>query len=118
MEWILSNWLPLTIILISILVIIGIIVYLCKKNGLKQVAYQAILLAEEHYNSTTGQERLDLAINYMYSKLINKFPIISNIIPESLAKSAIRIIIQKIFDEIKLVLDYQKPQINEEGGNS
>ena len=108
------DWLSLAIVIIAVLIIIGIIIYLCKKNGLKQVAYQAILLAEEHYNSTTGQERLDLAINYMYSKL----PTIITYIPEPLLKAVIKTFIQRVFDEIKLVLDYQKPQINEEGCNS
>lgn len=109
------DWLSLIIIIIAVLIIIGIIVYLCKKKGLREVALQAILMAEEHYNSTTGQERLDLAINYVYNKLSPKF---ISFIPESLVKTILKNFIQKVFDEVKIALDYQKPQINEKGGNT
>lgn len=108
------DWLSLIIVIITVLVIIGIVIYLCKKKGLREIALQAILVAEEHYSSTTGQERLDLAINYVYNRLPSKF---ISFIPESLAKIILKNFIQKVFDEVKLALDYQKPQIEEKGGN-
>lgn len=112
MKWLAANWLPLLIVILLILAFIVMVIYLCKKKGLRKVALEAILEAENFYNSTTGQERLDMAILYVYSRL----PIyLTVIIPEPVMKKVLKNFIQKVFNDIKDALDYQKPQL-EEGG--
>lgn len=112
MQWLAANWLPLLIVVLLVLVFIGIVIYLCKKKGLRTVALEAILEAENFYNSTTGQERLDMAILHVY----NRLPLtVTVIVPEPVMKKLLKNFIQKVFDEVKDALDYQKPQL-EEGG--
>ena len=113
MEWLQANWLPLLIVILVVLIFIGIIIYLCKKKGLRQVALEAILYAEKQYNSTTGKERLEIAVNFMYDKLPC---FITSIMPKETMKFMLENFIQTIFDEVKELLDYQKPTIenNEE----
>ena len=110
MEWLQANWLPLLIVVIVVLIFIGIIIYLCKKKGLRQVALQAILFAEEQYNSTTGQERLQIAIDYVYSRLPSAITII---LPKDFLNTILKNFIQKLFDEVKQLLDYQKQALEE-----
>lgn len=105
MEWLQANWLPLVIVILAILVFIAWIIYLCKKEGLRKVALKAILIAEDRYNSTSGQERLQIAIDYVYAAIPDK---VKAFIPKDLLLKFLKTFIQKLFDEIKEVLDYSK----------
>lgn len=105
MEWLQANWLPLVIVILLCLAFIGYIAYLCKKKGLKKVALEAILFAEDKYNSTTGQERLQIAIDFVYNSLPEKIKLL---LPKSLLEKFIENLVQKTFDEVKKALDYQK----------
>lgn len=97
----------LLIIIILIAVFLYVVVSLAKYNKyLRSIILKAILIAENEYNKTTGEERLELATRYVYSKLPMKLKLI--ISQETLLKF-IEKLIQKIFDEIKNVLDYNKP---------
>ena len=110
MEWLQTNWLPLTIILAVIIAFIIYIVKRCKEKGLRQTAIEAILKAEEQYNSTTFKERLELAVEYVYASLpdVLKIAFTKDIIRKYLTN-----FIQKVFDEVKALLDYQKPTLEE-----
>ena len=112
MEWLPINWLPLTIVVIAVLIFIGIIIYLCKKRGIRQVALEAILIAEQQYESTTGQERLAMAIDHVYNNIIPK--VITMFIPKELILSQIEKFIQKLFDDVKALLDYNRQEIEKE----
>lgn len=107
MDWFQNNWLSCIIILLVIIIFIGFIFYLCKKNGIKKVALDAILEAEKYYNTKTGQERFEYAVSFVYTNLPN---IIQSIIPEKLALSFCKSLVQKTFDDVKSILDYQKPK--------
>lgn len=110
MEWLQANWLPLTIVVGVVVIFIGYIIYLCKKTGLRKVALDAILKAEEQYHSTTGQERLQLAVDYVYEQLpaLLRIAFTKDIIKKYLAN-----FVQKVFDEVKELLDYQVPELKE-----
>ena len=110
MDWLQENWLPLIIVIAVIAIIIGVIVYLCKKLGLRQVALKAILFAEEQYNSTSGQERMQIAVDYVYQNLPS---FITSIIPKDFLHKILSNFIQTIFDEVKQILDYQKQELKE-----
>ena len=66
MEWLQANWLPLLILVLVVIGFIIYLIYLSKKKGLRQVALEAILIAEEKWNTTTGKERLQIAVDYVY----------------------------------------------------
>jgi hypothetical protein len=105
MKWIQENWLPLTIIILVIVIFIVYLIYKCKKSSLRQVALDAILFAEKHYDTTSGKERLNLAVKYVYEFL----PLIVRILlPVSAIEFLLNKLIQKTFDETKSLLDYHK----------
>ena len=106
MEWLLDNWLPLLIVVLVVLGFIGWIIYLCNRKGLREIALKAILIAEDQYNSTTGQERLTIAVNYMYDLIPSTIAVF---IPKSMLNNFIKNFIQKVFNEVKQALDYVKP---------
>lgn len=106
MEWLQTNWLPLLIVTIVVLCFIIWIIYLCKRKGLKETALNAILEAENHYHTTTGQERLDLAVDYMYKALPAA---VTMFLSKEALETVLAKFIQKVFDEIKKALDYQIP---------
>ena len=108
MEWLQANWLPL---LILVLVVIGFIIYLIYlsiKKGLRQVALEAILIAEEKWNTTTGKERLQIAVDYVYDYIPSYVKIF---LSKELLNKILADFIQKVFDEVKKVLDFQKVEM-------
>lgn len=106
MEWLQANWLPLLIVVLIVLGFIGWIVYLCKKKGLRTIALNAILEAEKELASADGAEKMAAAIAYFY----NLLPVyIRALMPLDMVRGFIERFIQKIFDEVKELLDYQKP---------
>ena len=106
------DWLPILIIVILIVAFIAYILLQCKKKGIRAVAIEAILKAEEQYNTTTGKERLNLAVSYVYNRLPS---IVTSIFPEDIVNSIVEKLVQEIFDETKKLLDYNKEaNVNEE----
>ena len=85
----------LIIILIAICIYI---IWLIRKNQLKDVALKLILEAEKEYQN--GNEKM----NYCIKKLIALVPM-----PFSLfiTENMVRNIIQNVFDKVKELLDYQ-----------
>lgn len=101
MEFIKTNWLGLVIIALFFIYVIGRILWSIKKKGLKGTVIEMIVDAEERYKQGQNSEKL----NYVIDKVIAVIPM-----PLSLfiTRDTIKKFIQKIFDEIKIALDYQK----------
>ena len=113
MEWLEDNWLPLSIVILVILGFIGWIISLCKSRGLRQVALDAILEVEKAFGSGKGKEKMQCAVDYVFDLL----PIyIKVILPKDFLKSSLEKFIQKLFDDVKELLDYQKVENLKEGG--
>lgn len=110
MNWLQTNWLSLTIVIAICIIFILWIIYLCKKNGLKQIALDAILKAEKDYNTKSGQERLEYAVYFVYDRLPD---IVKLFLTKDLALTLCKNIVQQTFDEVKALLDYQKPTLNQ-----
>ena len=107
-----KNSLLVALIIMLIIIIYIILVYIAKTNKkLRAVIIKAILYAEKLHNTTTGQERLELAIDYV----LNRIPTsISMFIPKELLFKIVNDLVQKIFDETKELLDYRPTEILEE----
>ena len=94
-EWLAANWQPL---LVVIIIAIIMIVYLIQRKGIRQLATDAIVWAEETFKTEDGQKKMQEAIDYCQQV----FPFL-NIIPDRL----IKMFIQSVFDQIKGALDLQ-----------
>ena len=103
MEWLQANWLPLLILVLVVIGFIIYLIYLSKKKGLRQVALEAILIAEEKWNTTTGKERLQIAVDYVYDYIPSYVKIF---LSKELLNKILADFIQKVFDEVKKVLDF------------
>ena len=108
MEWLQANWLPLLILVLVVIGFIIYLIYLSKKKGLRQVALEAILIAEEKWNTTTGKERLQIAVDYVYDYIPCYVKIF---LSKELLNKILADFIQKVFDEVKKVLDFQKVEM-------
>jgi len=101
MEFIQNNWLGLIIIALFFIYLIGRVIWSIKKKGLKGTVVEMIVQAEEKYAQGKNTEKMD----YVIDKIITIIPM-----PLSLfiTRDTVKKFIQKIFDEIKIALDYQK----------
>lgn len=101
MEFIQTNWLGLVIIALFFIYIIGRVAWSIKKKGLKGTVIEMIVDAEQRFKQGQNSEKL----NYVIDKVISVIPM-----PLSLfiTRDTIKKFAQKIFDEIKVALDYQK----------
>lgn len=111
MEWLQANWLPLLIVVLVAIGFIIYLIYLSKKKGLRRVALEAILLAEEKWNTTTGKERMQIAIEYVYEYIPSYVKIF---LSKDLLNKLLTDFIQKVFDEVKKFLDFQKFDFTDE----
>lgn len=105
-----ENWLPLLIVILMIISIVGYIIYLIITKGLKEVALSAILEAEKHYNSTTGKERLEIAVNYAYELLPGYIKLM---LPKSILLQLTENFIQSTFEKVKDLLNYHLEELHE-----
>lgn len=101
MNFIQTNWLGLVIIALFFIYVIGRIAWSIKKKGLKGTVIEMIVDAEERFKQGQNSQKL----NYVIDKVIAVIPM-----PLSLfiTRDTIKKFAQKIFDEIKVALDYQK----------
>lgn len=88
------------IVLLILLFIFALlfIIWEIKKKGYEQVAIDLIVAAERELND--NQEKFNMVVYGVISKL--PFPF--NLIPISFVED----FVQKVFDRIKIALDYQK----------
>lgn len=99
------------IILLVIVIVLAVlyIIYLIKRYGFKKVALQAILFAEKQYNTTSGKERMNIAIDFVYDNYIPEY--IKSILSKETLHNILDKAIQKVFNESKQLLDYQRAEI-------
>ena len=88
------------IYIIATLIILLFAVVKIKKDGLKKYAIEMIVFAEKNYKD--NKIKFESVVN----ALINKLPFPLNLIPTTLVED----FVQKIFDDIKIALDYQKEE--------
>lgn len=99
------------IILLVIVIVLAVlyVIYLIKRYGFKKVALQAILFAEKQYNTTSGKERMNIAIDFVYDNYIPEY--IKSILSKETLHNILDKAIQKVFNESKQLLDYQRAEI-------
>lgn len=94
------------IISISIITIMAIafIAYICyqiKTKGLRKAAIDFIVEAEEQFQQGENQEKLEYVLEAIYV-------MVPGWVRLFITKSAVTSFIQKIFDEVKVALDYRE----------
>ena len=96
----------LEIILIAVIALLALyfIIWEIKKNGLRKVVIDLIVEAESTLDD--NQEKF----NQVVTGIINKLPFPFNMIPTRFVSN----FVQKVFDEVKIALDYQKDVENNE----
>jgi hypothetical protein len=96
----------LSIIIIAVAVIIAIVFLFVsiKRLGLRDVATKLIVEAERIVQSGKGSVKF----NYVFDKMYEMIPSFLQIF---FTKALLVQFIQKVFDEVKIALDYQKPQV-------
>lgn len=92
-------------ILILIALCVTILVYLLwriKKDGLRQVVIELIVMAEAEYGSGKGEEKLE----YVIEKFVGLIPM-----PFSLfiTCNSVKKFVQYTFNSVKMALDYREP---------
>lgn len=95
----------LSICIIAVIVIVAVIflVYKIKKNGLRKVAIEFIVLAEEKFEYGKNSAKF----NYVFEAVYSLIPIWLKFI---FTKQNVIKFIEKIFKEIKVALDYQNTE--------
>lgn len=92
----------ISIVIIAI-VVIALALYLTyqiKKKGLRKVAIEFIVMAEKKFEQGKNSEKF----NYVFEAVYNLLPAMIKIF---ITKAVIVKFIQKVFDEVKIALDYQ-----------
>ena len=77
-----------------------------KLKGLRQTAIDLIVAAEHEFEQGQNSEKMD----YVYNALVAFIPAPFRIF---ITKETVIAFIQKIFDEIKIALDYREEGVNE-----
>ena len=101
MEFVLTNWLELFILVLFFIAIVLFTAWQIKKNGLRSTVVKFIVKAEDMYNQGANQEKL----NYVIDRIIGLIPMPFNLF---ITRLTVQKFIQKIFDEVKEALDYKK----------
>lgn len=108
MEWLQSNWLPLVVIIVVVILFIIKLIKKCLEVGMREAALDAILQAEKEFTSGKGKEKMQFAIDYVFDLL----PLyVKVLVPKNILIEFVHKFIQTLFDEVKKLLDYQKPNV-------
>lgn len=93
-------------IIVLIVIIFALwLIWQIKKKGLKEFATQMIIKAEDMYKQGQNGEKMDFVIEKIQEIL--EMTKIGKILLIFITEENIEKFIQKIFDEIKIALDYQ-----------
>ena len=95
-----NQTLCIIILIIACVLILGYLLLLVKKNGLRATAIQLIVYAEQTLGSGKGKEKMDMVIDSLTACLPAPIRIF-------VTKENIKKFVQHIFDEIKEALDYK-----------
>lgn len=106
MEFIQTHCLELIILVLFFIAVIVYIAWQIKKNGLRGAAINLIVEAEKNFVKGENEGK----INYVIDKVIALIPMPFSLL---ITRDVIRQFIQKIFDEVKNALDYQKEEKEE-----
>lgn len=92
----------ISIIVVALVVIASVIflAYQIKKKGLRKVAINFIVLAEEKFKKGQNSQKF----NYVFDAVYEMLPAMLKIF---ITKQVVKDFIQKVFDEIKVALDYE-----------
>lgn len=92
----------ISIVVIALVVIASVIflAYQIKKKGLRKVAINFIVLAEEKFKKGQNSQKF----NYVFDAVYEMLPAMLKIF---ITKQVVKDFIQKVFDEIKIALDYE-----------
>jgi hypothetical protein len=94
------DMLTIVLIVIGIIIISGTMYISVKNKGLRQVVIDLIVEAEKAFEYGKNSEKF----NYVFENFYNSLPTLLKFL---LTKNNIISFIQKVFDEIKIALDYE-----------
>ncbi len=97
------NWLSIIIIAVAVIVAVIFLVYKIKKDGLRKVAIEFIVMAEQKFEYGKNSAKF----NYVFEAVYNLIPVWLKFI---FTKPNVISFIQKTFKEIKVALDYQNTE--------
>lgn len=94
------NIYTIILLIFLFLMILTYILWQIKKNGLRQFIVECIVYAED--TLTNNNIKFEMVCN----RVINILPFPFNLIPSSFIAK----FVQKVFDEVKVALDYKKKE--------
>lgn len=97
------EWLSIVIIAVVIIAAVIFLVYKIKKDGLRKVAIEFIVMAEEKFEYGKNSAKF----NYVFDAV---YKLIPNWLKFLFTKENVINFIQNVFDEIKIALDYPNTQ--------
>lgn len=93
--------LSIVIIVIGVVIVFGVLYIAIKNKGLRQVAIILIVEAEKAFEHGKNSEKF----NYVFENFYERLPTLLKLL---ITKEDIVSFIQKVFDEVKIALDYTK----------
>lgn len=97
------EWLSILIVAIVITFTVAFLVFKIKKDGLRKVAIEFIVIAEEKFEHGKNS----MKFNYVFDAVYNLVPQCLKFI---FTKKNVIDFIQNIFDEVKIALDYENTE--------
>lgn len=91
----------ISIIAIMVIAFIAYICYQIKTKGLREAVIDFIVEAEDQFQQGENQEKLEYVLEAIYV-------MVPGWVRLFITKTAVVSFIQKIFDEVKIALDYKK----------
>lgn len=85
---------------IAIILVVALVVYKIKTKGIKNFVIEMITEAEKLFNQGENQEKMRFVIDSVLNFIPAPFRFL-------ITRSMVEAFIQKIFDEIKIALDYK-----------
>lgn len=92
--------LSIVIIVVVAILALGVLYFSIKNKGLREVAITLIVEAEQAFEYGKNSEKF----NYVFENFYARLPTLLRFI---LTKENVIMFIQRVFDEIKIALDYQ-----------
>ena len=94
-------------ICVAIVLVVALVVYKIKTKGIRKFAIEMITQAERVFRQGENKEKMAFVIDGILGFIPAPFRFL-------ITRSMVEAFIQKIFDEIKIALDYKGEQIMEE----
>ena len=94
-----NDVISIIVLVVCLVILVGCLIYEIKKNGLRKVAIDIIIKAEELLGSGKGKEKMQYAITQFLVLLPKPIRIFFTV-------EAVENFIQEVFDDIKDALEY------------